>query len=311
MPIEILQAGPLLPSVEQALNSAYTVHRLWQAEDRKALLAEIAPRVRAIATSGNVGAKAELIDALPKLEIISCFGVGVDAIDTGYCEKKGVIVTNTPDVLTDEVADLAIGLTLATLRRIPQGDAFVRAGQWPGGKFPLTDKLGGKTMGILGFGRIGQAIGQRAEAFGVTVVHSGPRDKGTGHRYYADLAEMAAAVDILMIACPGGPETEKLVDARVIAALGPKGYVINIARGSVVDEPALVEALVQGKLKGAGLDVFVNEPQVPEALFTLENVVLQPHVGSATHQTRAAMGDLVVRNLAAHFSNQPLPSRYC
>ena len=311
MTIEIVQVTPLLPSVEQALNAAYTVHRLWQASDRAALLAEIAPRVRAIATSGGAGADAALIDALPRLEIISCFGVGVDAIDTAHCQAKGVIVTNTPDVLTDEVADLAIGLTLATLRRLPQGDAFVRSGQWPTGKFPLADKLGGKVMGILGFGRIGQAIGKRAEACGVTVVYSGPRAKaGLPQLYYADLAAMARDSDILMIACPGGPETERLVNAEVLAALGPKGYVVNIARGSVVDEPALVDALVQGRLKGAGLDVFANEPQVPEALFKLDNVVLQPHVGSATHQTREAMGDLVVRNLAAHFVGQPLPTRY-
>ncbi len=311
MAIEIVQVLPLLPSVEQALNAAYTVHRLWEAKDRAAMLAEIAPRVRGMATSGSTGANAALIDALPGLEIIACFGVGVDAVDTAHCQVKGVIVTNTPDVLTDEVADLAIGLTLATLRRIPQGDAFVRGGHWPTGKFPLADKLGGKTMGILGFGRIGQAIAKRAEICGVSVVYSGPRAKpDLPQRYYADLAEMAAAIDILMIACPGGPETERLVDARVLAALGPQGYVINIARGSVVDEPALVEALVQGRLKGAGLDVFANEPQVPEALFKLENVVLQPHVGSATHQTRAAMGALMVQNLAAHFAGLPLPTRY-
>ncbi len=311
MAIDILQVTPLLPSVERELAAAYTIHRLWQASDRAALLAEIAPRVRAVATSGGAGANAALIDALPKLEIISCFGVGVDAIDTEHCKKKGIIVTNTPDVLTDEVADLAIGLTLATLRRIPQGDAFVRSGQWPTGKFALADKLGGKTMGVLGFGRIGQAIAKRAEACGVTVVYSGPRQKaGVSNRYYADLTAMAADIDILMIACPGGPATDKLVNAKVLAALGEKGYVVNIARGSVVDEPALVEALVKGRLKGAGLDVFANEPQVPEALFKLENVVLQPHVGSATHQTREAMGDLVVGNLAAHFGGKPLLTRY-
>lgn len=307
MAVEIVQTTPMPPAIQQALDRDYTVHRLWEAKDRDALLKEVAPRIRGMVTSGGVGAQPPLIEALPKLEVISSFGVGYDSIDIDCAKRRGVIVTNTPDVLTDDVADTAMALLLAMMRRIPQGDQFVRQGRWPKDKFPLTDKLGGKVMGVLGLGRIGQAIARRAEPFNVEIRYFGPRKKaGIAWRYYDDLVAMAKDVDILMIACPGGKETEKLVNAAVIAALGPKGYVVNIARGSVVEEPALVTALVEGKLAGAGLDVFADEPNVPEALWTLDSVTLAPHVGSATHATRQAMGDLVLKNLAAHFAGQPV-----
>lgn len=307
MGIEIVQTTGMPPAIQQELDARYTVHRLWEAKDRGAFLKQIAPQVRGMVTSGGVGANRALIEAFPKLEIISSFGVGYDPIDIDCAKERKIIVTNTPDVLTDDVADIAMALTLAMIRRIPQGDQFVRQGRWPKERFALTDKLGGKIMGIVGLGRIGQAIARRAEPFGVEIRYFGPRRKAdVPYRYYSDLVTMAKEVDILMIACPGGKATEGIVSVAVIEALGPKGYLVNIARGSIVDEPALVKALVEGKLAGAGLDVFADEPKVPEALWALDSVALAPHVGSATHATRNAMGELVLKNLAAHFSGQPV-----
>lgn len=310
--IEILQVAPLLPSVEKGLAHAYTVHRLPAFAEQSAFLAPIAARIRGVATSGFVGVSREILSQLPKLEIVSCFGVGVDAVDTAYCRERGIAVGNTPDVLTDAVADLALNLTLSALRRTPQAERYLRQGDWAARKpVPLADDIGGKVMGVLGLGRIGLAIAKRAEAFGVKIVYHGPREKpGIGYRYYADLERMAKECDILMIACPGGRETDKIVNAAVLAALGPKGYVVNIARGSVVDEPALVQALAQGRLKGAGLDVFAQEPNVPGELLALDNVVLLPHIGSATVSTREAMGDLVLRNFAAFFAGEKMPARF-
>ncbi|WP_374304522.1 2-hydroxyacid dehydrogenase [Ferrovibrio sp.] len=307
MAVEIVQTTAMPPAIQQVLDREFHVHRLWEASDRNALLKQVAPNVRGMVTSGGVGANRALIEALPRLEMISSFGVGYDSIDIDCAKERGVTVTNTPDVLTDDVADTAMALLLAMMRRIPQGDQFVRQGQWPKAKFPLTDKLGGKKMGVLGLGRIGQAIARRAEPFNVEISYFGPRRKADiPWRYYDNLVAMAKDVDILMIACPGGKETEGLVNQAVIDALGPKGYVVNIARGSVVVEPALVTALVEGKLAGAGLDVFADEPNVPEALWKLDSVTLAPHVGSATHATRQAMGDLVLKNILAFFAGQPV-----
>jgi lactate dehydrogenase-like 2-hydroxyacid dehydrogenase len=285
----------------------FTVHKLWQTKDRAALIAEVGGRVRGIQTTGGHGADAGLMAGLPRLEIISCFGVGVDAVDLDAAKRRGVIVTNTPDVLNECVADLAMGLTLATLRRISLGDRFVRAGNWLKGGLPLAQKVGGKTMGILGYGRIGKAIAKRAEAFGMRIVYHGRKPQaGVAHKYYARLTEMARDCDVLMVICPGGPATQHMVNAEVLRALGPEGTLINVARGSVVDEQALVKALADGSLGAAGLDVFESEPKVPEALLGMDQVVLQPHVGSATHETRKAMGDLTVDNLRAHFSGKPV-----
>lgn len=309
--IEIVQVGPSVASFNKALDDAYLVHKLWLAPDRAAMLAEVAPRVRAIATTAGFGAKRDLIEALPKVEIVACFGVGVDAIDTAYCKQRGIPVTNTPDVLTEDVADTAIALTLATLRRLPQGDRFIREGKWGKSNFPLADTLGGKTMGIFGMGRIGQATAKRAEACGMKVIYSGPRAKpDLPQPYLPSLRALAEACDVLMITSPGGAETAKQVNAEILQALGPKGYVVNVARGSIIDEPALIAALQNGTIAGAGLDVFADEPTVPEALWTMDNVVLQPHIGSATQQTRDAMGALTVRNLAAHFAGEPLLTPY-
>lgn len=307
MGVEILQTTAMPPAIQKVLDDSYTVHKLWEAKDRAAFLAEVGPRVRGMATSGGAGASRALIEALPKLEIISSFGVGYDSIDIDCAKARQVTVTNTPDVLTDCVADTAMALTLAMMRRIPQADQFVRTGRWPKDKFPLTDKLGGRVMGIVGAGRIGQAIARRAEAFGMQIAYFGPRKKADlAWRYYDNLVAMARDVDILMISCPGGKETNQLVNAAVIEALGPEGYIVNIARGSVVEEPALVKALVEKKIAGAGLDVFADEPNVPEALWALDTVTLAPHIGSGTHETRQAMGDLMLQNLEAHFAGKPV-----
>ena len=304
--VEILSVGPFYAPSYASMERDFTVHKLWQAKDRAALVTEVGGRVRAIQTGGGHGADAGLMDALPRLEIISCFGVGVDAVDLAAAKQRNVIVTNTPDVLNECVADLAMGLTLATLRRISLGDRFVRAGGWLKGALPLAQKVGGKTMGILGYGRIGKAIARRAEAFGMHIVYHGRKPQaGAAHRYYASLTEMARDCDVLMVICPGGAATRHIVNAQVMQALGPEGTLINVARGSVVDEQALVRALTDGSLGAAGLDVFESEPKVPEALFGMDQVVLQPHVGSATHETRKAMGDLTVDNLRAHFAGKP------
>lgn len=305
--VEILSVGPLYAPSFEPMEREFTVHKLWQAKDRAALIAEVGGRIRGIQTTGGHGADAKLIAALPRLEIISCFGVGVDAVDLDAARQRGVIVTNTPDVLNECVADLAMGLTLATLRRISLGDRYVRAGNWLKAPLPLAQEIGGRTMGILGYGRIGKAIAKRAEAFGMRIVYHGRKPQaGVAHKYYASLTEMARDCDVLMVICPGGAATQHLVNAEVLKALGPEGTLINVARGSVVDEQALVRALADGSLGAAGLDVFESEPKVPEALLAMDQVVLQPHVGSATHETRKAMGDLTVDNLRAYFAGKPV-----
>jgi lactate dehydrogenase-like 2-hydroxyacid dehydrogenase len=304
--VEILSLGPFYAPAFELMEREFTVHKLWQAKDPEALVAELGGRIRGVQSMHIVKTDAKLMDALPKLEIIACFGVGVDGVDLEAARKRGVIVTNTPEVLDECVADLAMGLTLATVRRISLGDRYVRAGSWLKGPMPFTRKIGGKTMGILGYGRIGKAIAKRAEAFGMHIVYHGRHQQsGVAHRYYSSLTEMARDCDVLMAICPGGPATRHIVNAEVLQALGPEGTLINVARGSVVDEQALVKALAEGSLGAAGLDVFESEPGVPEALFGMDQVVLQPHVASATHETRKAMGDLTVDNLRAHFAGKP------
>jgi len=303
----VLLIGALYGPTMAQLDAAYTVHRYWEAADKPALLKQIAESCEAVATSGGHGIKAEVVKALPKLKVVASFGVGYDSVDTAACKAAGVRVTNTPDVLTDCVADTTWALILSTVRRTVFNDRFVREGKWLKGNAPLTDKVWGEKMGIIGLGRIGKAIAKRGEGFGMQVAYHGrSKQAGVSYPYFATPAELARNVKILVIVTPGGKETDKLVNAEVIEALGTKGYLINISRGSTVDEDALVKALVAGKLGGAGLDVFVNEPKVPEELLKLDNVVLQPHVGSGTHHTRAAMGQLVVDNLAAYFAGKPL-----
>ena len=304
--IDIVAVTALYPPVMAALTATYAVHRLDQATDRAAFLAPLKDKVRGIATfTGTVDAA--LMDALPRLEIVASMSIGLDHIDVAAAKARGIRVTNTPDVLTDDVADLAIGLMVAVARRLVVADRYARDGSWLKGPMPLQSKLGGATLGVLGMGRIGQAIAKRAVAMGMTIAYHTPRPKPElPYRFYPDLAAMAADVEYLVVAVPGGPATRHLVDARIIAALGPKGSIINIARGSVIDQAALVTALTDRKLAGAGLDVFEDEPSVPEALARLDSVVLTPHVGSATHATRLAMGRLMLDNLAAHFGGKPL-----
>lgn len=304
--IDILQTHKLLASCEAGLAERYTVHKLHEAPDRAALLAEVGPRIRAIA-GGNVDPG--LIAALPKLEIIANFGVGYDSIDTAAARAANVRVTNTPNVLNDAVAELTIGLMVALARRIPQADQFVRQGKWPHAGFGLFSELTGKTVGILGLGRIGKEIATRAQAMKMRVVYYGRKRQPTEpHIFYDNLVDMARDCDWLVIIAPGGKGTERIVSREVLTALGPKGRLVNVARGTLVDEDAMLELLQSGGLGGAALDVFVNEPAVPEAFFALDNVVLSPHQGSATTQTRDAMGALVIANLDAHFAGEPLLS---
>ena len=306
MPVDILQTHKLLASCEAALAAKYTVHKLHEVADKEALLASLRDKVRGIA-GGYVGP--ELMDKLPKLEIVANFGVGYDSIDTKAAKARNVRVTNTPNVLNDAVAEIAIGLMIALARRIPQADQFVRQGKWPQGNFPLLTELNGKTLGILGLGRIGKEIALRAQAMKMRVVYHGRhKQPDEPFVFYSDLTDMARDIDWLLIIAPGGKGTEKIVSRQVLTALGPEGYLVNMARGTLVDEAALVELLTSKALGGAALDVFEKEPQVPEALFALDNVVLSPHQGSATHQTRNKMGALVVANLDAWFAGDPLIS---
>ena len=304
---DLIVTGKMYPPTLAALDAAYTTHKLWETKDSDAMMASVADRITAVASSNSGGIDGDTMAKLPKLKTISHFGVGYDTVDVDAARKRGIAVTNTPDVLTDDVADLAIALVLATIRRIPQGDRYVREGQWLKGAMALTDTVQGKTCGIIGMGRIGRAIAKRAEAFNLKIAYQGPNKKNdVAWPYHADLVALAKASDILIAACPGGEATRGIVSRAVIDALGPKGVFVNISRGTVADEGALLDALQQGRLGGAGLDVFVDEPRVPEGFFTLDNVVLQPHVGSASHQTRTAMGQLVIDNLAAHFAGKPL-----
>jgi len=307
-PIDVLTAARLWPPMMEALHGAFRVHDRTHQGDAAAFAA-VAPRIRAISGSGESKVPRELIAQLPKLEVISVFGVGYDGVDVAAARERGISVTNTPDVLNDEVADLAIGLAIAVARRIPQADRYVREGKWPGGPMPLARKMSGARLGIVGLGRIGNAIAKRAEAFGMTIAYTSRNARPESpYRYLPSAEALAAEVDFLVVITPGGAGTRKLIDAKALKALGKDGYLINVARGSVVDEAALIEALQNGTIAGAGLDVFENEPNVPAALAALDNVVLTPHVGSATWQTRHAMGDLAFGNLVAHFAGKPLLS---
>ncbi|WEK03186.1 MAG: 2-hydroxyacid dehydrogenase [Candidatus Devosia phytovorans] len=307
MTIEIIQTGKLLASCEKSLAERYTVHKLHEEADPKAWLAANGSRIRAIA-GGAVDAA--LMDVLPNLEIIANFGVGYDNIDTKAAKARDIRVTNTPDVLNDAVADLAIGLMLALGRRIVLADKFVRDGKWAGnGSFGLSTELTGKTVGILGLGRIGKEIAARAQALKMRVVYYGRhRQANVPHIYYDNLEDMARDSDWMVVVAPGGKSTEGIVSRQVLEALGPDGRLVNVARGTLVDETAMLDLLQSGGLGGAALDVFLDEPKVPEGFFALDNVVLNPHHASATPETRDAMGALLVKNLDAHFAGDPLLS---
>jgi hydroxypyruvate reductase len=292
---------------EAQLDAFYRVHRLYA---NAVALNEVAPAIRAIVTSGAKGAPKELVDKLTALEIIAIRGVGTDAVDLDQARQRFIRVTTTPNLLTEDVADLAIGLLLATARRICQADRFVRAGQWRlGATIPLGRKVTGMRIGIVGFGRVGRAIAARARGFTDHIAYTDLQVFANGsYPFFPTALDLAENSDALILAASGGPQSRNVVDESVLSALGPQGILVNVARGSLVDEAALVAALTEGRLGGAGLDVFVDEPNAPEALWRLDAVVLQPHRASATEQTRRAMEDLVVANLFAHFSGSPLLS---
>jgi lactate dehydrogenase-like 2-hydroxyacid dehydrogenase len=305
----VLLTAPMLPGVVEALDAAFTLHRLWEHGGDPGFLAAVGPQVRGLATSTLFGRVDDrLLARLPALEIIASFGVGYDNVDVAAAAARGVVVTNTPGVLDDEVADLTLGLLLATLRQIPQADRFVREGRWLEGAFPLSPTLRERRVGILGLGAIGKAIARRLDGFGVPVAYHGRNPQpGVARDYHPTLVGLAESADVLIVVVPGGAGTAKLVDAEVLAALGPGGVLINVSRGSVVDEPALIAALRERRIMAAGLDVYADEPRVPAALLELPQVVLLPHIGSASVSTRAAMGQLVVDNLIRWFdTGRPL-----
>jgi D-3-phosphoglycerate dehydrogenase len=303
----VLVVGPYPQWDMDALEEKFTLHRYWEAEDKEAFLASRAKDIRAMATRGDRGASADLMDSLPNLELISCYGVGVDAIDLAHAKAGAIHVTNTPDVLTDDVADLGVGLILAVARRIPQGDAFVRAGKWAEGSMELTSRVSGKRLGIIGMGRIGCALAKRMRAFEMPIFyHNRNRRDDVDATYCETPQALAAACDFLVVASAGGEGTRNIVDASVLEALGPDGILVNISRGSTVNEEALFYALAAGQIAGAGLDVFVSEPNPDPRFLEFANVVVQPHQASATLETRKAMGKLVLDNLVAHFDGAPL-----
>lgn len=303
MTVDILMPRPMLPIVQEQLDANYTVHRLYEAEDPDQMLAEVGDRIRGVAMAFGPVDKA-FLSKIPNAEIVSSFGVGYDHINTDDCLAAQVTVTHTPDVLTEEVADTALGLMLMTVREFGQAERWLRDGNWVAkGPYPLTQAtLQGRTLGIFGLGRIGKAIAKRAEAFGMRIrYHGRTQQDDIDYPYHATLTDLAAACDTLMVVAPGGAATQHAVNAEVLAALGPDGIVINIGRGSVIDEAALIAALENGTIYGAGLDVFEHEPQVPEKLLALPRVTVLPHVGSASQATRNAMGQLVVDNLKSWF----------
>jgi lactate dehydrogenase-like 2-hydroxyacid dehydrogenase len=296
--------------MQSLLDAEFTCHPLYGSTDRAALIKLLPPGIRAMASFYVSKVDASLMDALPSLKIIANFGVGVDNIDLAAAQARNIIVTNTPDVLNDCVADAAMALVLNTLRRFARAEAYLRAGEWVSrGPYPLTTSLRGKTLGILGLGRIGAAIAQRAEVFGMKIRYHNRHKKDVAYPYDADPIALAKNSDVLMIVAPGGRETDRIVNAAVLDALGPQGYLINIARGSLVDEPALLIYLQEKKIAGAGLDVYADEPRVPPEFFTLDNAVLFPHVGSATLETRTAMGQLQIENLRRYFAGQDVKTR--
>ncbi len=302
----ILQIAPLPDFLMLPLRQLYAVHDLSSAADKEALLNDAGPRIRAIVMTGGSATPPALLDRLPALEIISVNGVGYDGVPLDYCRARRIRLTNTPDVLTDDVADIAVALVLMCSRGLVHANRLLHADRWSEGTSTLTTKVSGKRAGIIGLGRIGKAIAARLMAFGMSIGYHGRNAQSVPYAFHYSLHELAAWSDYLIVACPGGDGTRHLIDATVLRALGEKGTLINIARGSIVDESALIAALRDGVIKGAGLDVFEHEPQVPAGLQTFPQVVLLPHIGSATRETRGQMAQLVIDNLTAHFEGRPL-----
>lgn len=305
--IDLLIYGPRKPVVDNGFSERFVRHNVESKDELDGLASDVAQRIRGIAVTGLRPTDATVLARFPKLEIVSSFGVGYDHVDSAYARKHGIMVTNTPDVLTEEVADTAIGLLIATLREFIKADRYLRSGLWTTQDYPLSvGSLRDRKVGMVGMGRIGQAIARRLDAARVPVVyHSRNPAAGVSHQHYPNLLEMATAVDTLIVITPGGAATANLINGDVMKALGPRGVIINLARGTVIDEPALIAALKSGTILAAGLDVFAKEPHVPDELKAMQNVVLLPHIGSASLVTRNAMDQLVVDNLKAWFSGKP------
>jgi lactate dehydrogenase-like 2-hydroxyacid dehydrogenase len=306
--IDVLVYGPIRPIFETGFSDQFVLHTAETKHDLERLTPAVLERILGIAVSYHtIPADKTALALFPKLEIVASFGVGYDHVDSNYAREHNIVVTNTPDVLTEEVADVAVGLLIATLREFVKADRYLRSGLWTTQNYPLSvGSLRDRKVGIVGMGRIGQAIGRRLEASRVPVVyHSRNPSPSVSYKHYPDLMEMAKEVDTLVVIVPGGASTEKMINAEVMTALGPRGVIINVARGSVVDEQALIAALKSGTILAAGLDVFANEPAVPDELHSMQNVVLLPHIGSASMVTRNAMDQLVVDNLKAWFAGKP------
>jgi lactate dehydrogenase-like 2-hydroxyacid dehydrogenase len=303
---DILMTAPMMPIVIEALDKAFTLHRLWEQADKEAFLKEVGPRIRGVATSTLFGrVDATLLDRLPNVEIVSSFGVGYDNVDAEEAARRNIVVTNTPGVLDDEVADLTLGLLLATLRKIPQADRYLRDGKWLKASFPLSATLRERKVGIVGLGRIGKAIAKRLSGFDVSIAYHGrTQQDDIAYPYYPTVTGLAEACGVLIVITPGGASTRHLINAEVLKALGPNGVLINVARGTVVDEQALIDALKSGTILSAGLDVYEDEPRVPQELIDLEHVVLLPHIASASVHTRNAMSKLVADNLISWFDGK-------
>ena len=304
----ILQLCPIYPAAQARLDAGYDVIAATLEVIDAAWLAEHAATIEGVVTGGHLGVPAALMTALPQLKVIGINGVGYDKVDLDLARSRGVRVANTPDVLTDDVADLAIGLTLSLLRQLPQGDAHVRAGKWPAGEVALARKLTGKRIGIFGLGRIGRAVAKRFSGFTDVIAYTDVAPQDGPYTYDPNPVALAAACDVLVVCAASSASTRKVIGAEVFAALGPNGVVVNVARGAIVDEAALIVALQSGGLGGAALDVFEDEPRVPDSLRAMANVVLTPHIASATHETRQAMGDLMLDNIDAYFAGKPMPT---
>lgn len=295
------------PEAERVLAERYAVHDYARAADKAALLAEVAPQIRAVATDGMNGVPNAVLEQLPNLEIVGNNGVGYDRVDVPYCAGRGVKVCNTPGVLNEAVAELTLALMLSHARRTPDYHVYARSGRWAAeGTPPFTLQLSGSRAGIIGLGRIGKAIAKRCEAMGMSVAYHGRTDQGLAYPYHASAAALAAEVDWLIAILPATPESIGIISREVLEALGPSGVFVNVGRGALHDEPALIDCLATGKLGGAALDVFADEPNIPAALREADNVTLSPHMGSATHVTRIGMGRLVIDNFDAHFAGKPL-----
>ena len=307
---EILLTVPIHLPVLADLERKFTVHKLWMADDESELIQQVAADVRAVVTTGLLGCKREVIDKLPVLELIACFGTPHGSVDHEAAAARKIVVTNTPDRISGVVAELAAGLAITLMRGICESDRFVRAGRWRQGAPNAGHTLAGKTCGIVGLGRIGRETATRLEAFGMTIAYQGPRRKAdVSYAYHSEVESLARESDCLVVACPSTPQTRNLIGARVLEALGPEGFLINVVRAAIVEETALVHALTEKRIAGAALDVFWDEPRVPAALMDLHNVVLLPHIGSTTTEVREERGRKLMANLRAHFSGQQVPNR--